>query len=982
MGPDNVLLRGAMLKNTEWIIGLVVYTGKHTKLRLNSKNSPHKRSKIEKRINYYLFSIFLAQWIIIICCVIARAIWNAVSKNHWYIFSGYSENVVLTIFESIITFFILFNNFIPISLYVSMELCKLLQAGWFINKDVRMYFPEKDTPADVKSSSLNEELGQVEFIFSDKTGTLTQNKMELIKFSVSGRIFGFFEDERDDNNSRPDDWKPNEDGFQFWDNRISGDAWKSQQEKKAIEDFFFTLAACHDVIPERNDKNDPEKIEYASSSPDEIALVKFVKHLGFEFIDRSSDSITLRINGIEARLNVLNILEFSSKRKRMSAIIQFPDSGKIFLLSKGADSEMKKRIKQTPIFQKEWKTIDKNLNQLARDGLRTLVVAKSEISAAEYENWSKNYFYPASIANIDREKLLEEAYEKIEKNLTYVGITAIEDKLQNGVPEAISILTEAGIKIWVLTGDKKETALNIGKTCKMITDEMNMTIIDYTPSSPQLSHSNQVREARDIVQNAYTKIMSDPKLLQKPNGLLVTGATLDLILPPKVSKKKTKEIEDEEQGLTQEDEIIYKGEEKLSVIFLKLCLLCRAVICCRVAPLQKAQIVLLVKENLQGSPTTLAIGDGANDVSMIQAAHIGVGISGEEGLQAAKAADYSIAQFEFLTRLLLVHGRWNYRRIAKLICYSFYKNAIVQLCNFYYIFFNGFTGKSLYENTSLALFNVVWASVPIMILALFDQDVKADVSLRYPQLYKDGPKDYHFNIFIFIAWLVNAFWHSVIIFFVPYGILQYGVMNGGKTSDHSYLGLIIYTCIIIVINLKILVESSNWTPLHLVSVFGSILIWLLFIMIYGVLYWLVFYFPRWGFLADIEETFRMYYFTFFDAASTSLFWLIIFLVVCLCLLRDVVWKSTRRTFFRRYYHLMQDLQRRKSIRKLSSDDIMKKYSIKNIKSRSRKIKRHKKPSATASKNDEEMYDFKEQNTSTNTKIHEVILNDDYYDNGF
>eukprot|EP00818_Percolomonas_sp_WS_P009150 CAMPEP_0117445648 /NCGR_PEP_ID=MMETSP0759-20121206/5911_1 /TAXON_ID=63605 /ORGANISM="Percolomonas cosmopolitus, Strain WS" /LENGTH=1276 /DNA_ID=CAMNT_0005237845 /DNA_START=155 /DNA_END=3985 /DNA_ORIENTATION=- len=972
LGPDNILLRGSMLKNTEWIIGLVMYTGKHTKLRLNSKRSPHKRSKIEKRINYYLFSLFAVQWIITICCVIARAIWNAISQNHWYIFNGPQENAAWTAIKSIITFFILFNNFIPISLYVSMELVKLLQARWFMNKDIKMYYAEKDAAAEAKSSSLNEELGQVEFIFSDKTGTLTQNKMELIKFGVKGHIYGYFEHERDDNNIRSENWRISDDGFQFWDNRINDGNWKTLSDRKAIEDFFLTLALCHDVIPERNDKNNPEKVEYTSPSPDEIALVKTVKHFGYEFIDKSNDSMTLKIDGQECQFKLLNVLEFSSKRKRMSVIVQFPHNNKIYLLSKGADSEMQKRMKQTPLTQHEQKETEENLHHMARVGLRTLVVGKAELSVSEYEHWQKNYFYPASIATEDREKLLESAYERVEKNLSLVGLTAIEDKLQNGVPEAISTLTDAGIKIWVLTGDKKETAVNIGKTCQMITKDMNLTIIDYVPQDSSTPIPDQKREVRDIVQEKYAELISSPKGSLTPNGLVVTGATLDLIIPPKEKgkKKKSKDpnqaADDELEALKAQElakEVIYPGEEKLSILFLRLCLLCRAVICCRVAPLQKAQIVLLVKDNLQGSPTTLAIGDGANDVSMIQAAHIGVGISGEEGLQAAKAADYAIAQFEYLTRLLLVHGRWNYRRIAKLICYSFYKNAIVQLCNFFYVFFNGYTGKSLYENTSLALFNVFWASIPIMVLALFDQDVKPHISLRYPQLYVDGPNDYHFNLWVFLMWLFNALWQSLIIFFVPYGILQYGVLNGGKTPDDSFLGLVIFTSIVIVVNLKIMVESSNWTPLHSLSVLGSIGIWFVFLLIYSVLWHIV---PKLNFFpfTSLEVTARSYYFAFYDAASSSTFWLTIFLVVCLCLLKDVIWKSFKRTFFKKYYHIMQDLQRRKSARALSFDDVKKKYSVRKVKSRTRSIRAQPPLKATAFR-DVEMKDknFEDDNES-------------------
>eukprot|EP00817_Percolomonadidae_sp_ATCC50343_P002374 CAMPEP_0117424592 /NCGR_PEP_ID=MMETSP0758-20121206/4978_1 /TAXON_ID=63605 /ORGANISM="Percolomonas cosmopolitus, Strain AE-1 (ATCC 50343)" /LENGTH=788 /DNA_ID=CAMNT_0005208459 /DNA_START=650 /DNA_END=3013 /DNA_ORIENTATION=+ len=747
---DHMLLRGSKLMNTEWILGIVIYCGRHTKLRMNARKSPHKRSKIEKLTNYYLFSLFITQWIITILCVVLLAVWNATSQNHWYIFHNYTENAALEVFKSVITFFILFNNFIPISLYVSIEFVKLLQANLFMNNDIGMYFEEKDSPAEVKSSSLNEELGQVEYIFSDKTGTLTQNKMELLKFAIKDKMYGFFKEDASPYNNRPANWKI-QDGFQFYDSRINELAFHKEQYGEDIHDFLCILALCHDVIPEKLRDISPPRIVYSSPSPDENALVKAAQYLGFELVDKTSDRMTVRVNNKDHVYKLLNVLEFNSTRKRMSTIVEYPN-GKIYILTKGADSVMKKLLAPG---KSDWQCAERHLDTMAKEGLRTLVVAKAELNRRTYDHWNRTYFIPAASQIKDRKKKLAEAAEMIEQNLQLVGVTAIEDKLQDHVPDSIAQLAVAGIKIWVLTGDKLETAINIGKTCRMLTDDMVVLQLNYTDKMAEgKTVAQQRREIRQLIET-YSN-MAETKYKDRKLGIVVTGSTLSLILEHGIKPKKiSDEMTDEEREFNLDPKNwnwIVKGEEKLEIAFLRLAMQCRSVICCRVTPLQKSQVVLLVKNNLSGTPITLAIGDGANDVSMIQAAHIGVGISGEEGLQAAKAADYAIAQFHFLRRLLLVHGRYNYRRIAKLIVYSFYKNAIVQLCNFYYIFFNGYTGTSLYENASLSLFNVIFASLPIVILALFDMDVKPETALHFPQLYYDGPADYHFNIIVFLQW--------------------------------------------------------------------------------------------------------------------------------------------------------------------------------------------------------------------------------------
>ncbi|OUM60692.1 hypothetical protein PIROE2DRAFT_13466 [Piromyces sp. E2] len=387
---------------------------------------------------------------------------------------------------------------------------------------------------------------------------------------------------------------------------------------------------------------------------------------------RKPHSVIVKVNGNDLEFEILNICEFNSTRKRMSAIVKCPN-GEIRIYTKGADTVIFERLAENGNIYMD--TTIEHLEEYASEGLRTLCLATRVIPPDEYESWSK-IFDAASTTLNNREEELMKAAELIEKDLFLLGATAIEDKLQDGIPETITTLSQAGIKIWILTGDKQETAINIGLSCHLINNNMDLIIFgeeETEESSKGVSQfiDKQLNEIKQKLPKKYAEAKFPPKITFKnkwngkkedirqkfipPTGLVIDGKMLEYAL---------------------------KDENKIK--FLELATLCQAVICCRVSPLQKSLVVKLVKNHIDA--ITLAIGDGANDVNMIQAAHVGVGINGMEGLQAARAADFAISQFRFLQKLLLVHGSWAYSRLSKLILYSFYKNLTLYLTQFWVTF--------------------------------------------------------------------------------------------------------------------------------------------------------------------------------------------------------------------------------------------------------------------------------------------------------
>jgi magnesium-transporting ATPase (P-type) len=604
------------------------------------------------------------------------------------------------------------------------------------------------------------------------------------------------------------------------------------------------------------------------------------------------------------------VLEFNSTRKRMSVIVR-NEQGQLLLYTKGADNVIYERFhKQLNPYAENTKL---NLKHFAIAGLRTLVCAKAFLDENEYIKWKE--IYREATTNVDdKEKMVMAAAELIEKDLILVGTTAIEDKLQDGVPNTISELAKANIKIFVLTGDKQETAINIGYACSLLNNEMARIV---------LNKENRKELKLEIRKQLELAVKGQIFGQENGLGLIIDGGSLEYVLPSNIADE---EVETPDKQRLIDDDEDDPREESLSITFLKLCMLCKSVICCRVSPLQKSLVVKLVKDNYP-TAITLAIGDGANDVSMIQAAHIGIGIAGQEGLQAARASDYAIGQFRFLKPLLLVHGRWSYRRIGKLICYSFYKNITLQLTQLWYVFFNGFTGLSLYDSISLMLFNVAFTSLPIIAFAIFDRDVPKEVCMKFPELYVAGQKDYYFNLRIFSIWILNAILHSACCFFIPFIAYHFGLLNAGKTPSHETLGVTVYTCVILVVTLKVGLESYSWTAFHHLIIWGSILAWFVYQTVYSLLWELV---PAWRFwpVTTVDDSTRDIYFSFYIAAQNSAFWFILILTIVVALLRDVVWECISRNivYTRQLFHALQEID----TNKVQYEDLDKYYDLNRL----------------------------------------------------
>lgn len=1034
---NQVVYRGSTLRNTNHAIGLVINTGEECKIRMNAhKNAHAKAPVIQSIINRIVILLVFFVIMLSFGCTIGNELWKSDYKPRaWYL-----DGAGVPFKEIIIAFIIAFNTLIPLSLYVSLEIIKLGQ--FFLLHDVEMYDPVTDTPMAANTTTILENLGQVSYVFSDKTGTLTENVMRFRKMSVAGTAWLHDMDlqreaeekarKQEAEESETTKGKQKQEGethtIQSPVRATGGDRyprynaedqdkgnqprtssasqWRSTARpthaqpilktedfiqylrlkphttfSRKARHFILCIALCHTCLPETDGNGD---VAFQAASPDELALVEAARDLGYLLIDRPPQSMKLQFRDFDdstttKTYEVLDVIEFSSKRKRMSIIIRMPD-GRICMFTKGADSAILPRLKlsglaaqkasavehraskrksveqgkalqrrstqrntrdsihlaraasglshrrsglrprsakrstsmnrrslvtdevdswltrlenedmdqlagdddayQTPrasmagkrsfdfasgddlydglvderlavnegaVFERCFQHID----DFASEGLRTLLFAYRYLEEDDYKKW-KPIYQEATTSLVNRQERVEAAAELIEQGFDLAGVTAIEDKLQKGVPETIDKLRRANIKVWMLTGDKRETAINIAHSARICKPFSEVYILDATKG--------------DLQEKIASTLIDVGRGMIPHSVVVIDGHTL---------------------GVVEED-------ESLKILFYDLVARVDSVICCRASPSQKATLVKCIRKQVPSS-LTLAIGDGANDIAMIQASHVGIGISGREGLQAARISDYSIAQFRFLQRLLFVHGRWNYIRTGKYILGTFWKEVVFYLVQAQYQRYNGYTGTSLFEPASLTVFNTLFTSLPVILLGIFEQDLRAETLLAVPELYTFGQKNLAFSFKLYLWWMFMAASESILIYHIIHVIYDSALFTADTTI--FAMGALAFTVCIIFINLKMLVlEMHNQTIISLVGLILSVGGWFLWNILLSLIYA-----PTAG-PYIVRDAFLQ------NFGRKAIWWLTMLVALLAPIVLELTLAAVRRIFKPRDRDLMQELE--------------------------------------------------------------------------
>ena len=904
LDAKQLLLKGAKLKNTSWIIGIVVYTGHNCKIMKNAKDPVTKMSSVESLMNIALILIFILQAIFCIISAILRGYYyihnyletvdgggnydeiNKLEVSFGYTIHGYHLESFLNFF----TYLLLLNTMIPISLIITLEIIKLIQ-GVFMKKDAYCYSKIRKKWLTPNSISLNEECGLVNYIFSDKTGTLTCNKM-IFKYCVIGDIC--YEYLRTDGNGSIEDMDFRDEEniltfhkYEMFESILDENKIKSQNKyknyiikstqdktiklslenhKDLIEHFWYGLSLCHSCTIQSN----PDETEdYICISPDSIELVKTAKDQGWRLIESGSNSIKrIRLgkdglfrNDIER----LQLIEFSSDRKRETVIVK--DRGLIKVYVKGADSIIEQRLsKKTPdVILKQCKYY---VNKFSSQGFRTLFIAMKILSQKEYDDYSYK-LKQAQMSENDKDKKVEEVNNIIENDLYLIGTTIVEDKLQDKVPETIKKLRISNIKIWMLTGDKMNTAYNIGLSCNLINKNMKIFSICgiEQKKNENLEIINKEEQAQVILN--FAKEFS-----------LYKGQYNSLVIP------QFGILVDEKALLTINEDI------EIQNIFLNIAKDATSVICCRVSPLQKSQVVKMMK-NFDKKGITLAIGDGGNDVSMIMEAHIGVGIYGEEGMRAVQSSDYALGEFQFLAPLLFCHGRINYIRNAECIEYFFYKNFVFTLVQFLYGFYCNFSGQTIIDDWFITTYNLIFTALPLAGRALLDQDLKRDdgdiVNKMLPFMFKENRDNPIFTLKNFSLNMLKGIIHCLINFFlVIYSLQDQCFDEKGNIPELWTMSVLLYTNMLIIVSEDLFIFTRYHTWINFVLIFGT------------------------TFLLYIGFVFLVHNFSYFNSVGTMLntfnsskIWFILIFIVGTCLLIDFTILAIDFTFNKNITTMLQ-----------------------------------------------------------------------------
>lgn len=751
---DNTAWANTVLASNATTLAVIVYTGPQTRAALSTSASRSKTGLLEYEINS-LTKILCALTLSLSIVLVALEGFEHTINNIWYV--------------KIMRFLVLFSTIVPISLRVNLDMGKSVYS-WFIQKDQGI------AGAVVRTSTIPEELGRIEYLLSDKTGTLTQNEMEMKKIHVG--TVSYANEAMDEvaayvkqgfSHTTPDDHFITPSSLSSASAAVTATRQRREIGSR-VRDVVLALAICHNVTPTIEEESGEKVTSYQASSPDEIAIVKWTEAVGLRLLHRDRRSMTIQsvdTGRNVVKVKILDVFPFTSEGKRMGIIVQFyegpasspsVDSGEIWFYQKGADTVM-----TSIVAANDW--LDEETSNMAREGLRTLVVGRKKLSPQQYHEFSESH-KQASIAIQGREAGIAKVVSQyLEQNQELLGVTGVEDKLQRDVKPSLELLRNAGIKIWMLTGDKVETARCVAVSAKLVARGQ------YVHTVARLARKDAAQDHLDFIRN-------------KPDAcLLIDGESLALFLS-------------------------HFREE-----FISLAVRLPTVVACRCSPTQKADIAKLIREHTK--KRICCIGDGGNDVSMIQAADVGVGIVGKEGRQASLAADFSIEQFCHLTKLLVWHGRNSYKRSAKLAQFVIHRGLIISVCQTMYSIAIKFEPEGLYKDWLLVGYATVYTMAPVFSLVL-DRDVDEGVANLYPELYKELTTGSSLSYRTFFVWVLVSIYQG--------GMIQ-GLSQILTEVDSPKMVAVSFTVLILNELIMVAFEVTTWHPIMIICLVGTGLIY-------------------------------------------------------------------------------------------------------------------------------------------------------------
>ncbi|KAI9832743.1 MAG: putative aminophospholipid-translocase [Phylliscum demangeonii] len=767
---DNTAWANTVIASNSTTLAVVVYTGLQTRQAMSTSRSRSKTGLLEYEINSLTKILCLVTLALSVTLVALEAVEHTEHRK-WYI--------------AVLRFLILFSSIIPISLRVNLDMGKTVYSR-FIERD------EGIKGTVVRTSTIPEELGRIEYLLTDKTGTLTQNDMELKKIhvgtvsyaneamdEVASYVHQAFREPNAEMSTATAAIPANASVSAFAAPLPTTSANRTRREiGSRVCDVVLALALCHNVTPTTEEKDGERMTTYQGSSPDEIAILRWTESVGLRLSHRDRRLMILECTDPAhevLRARILDVFPFTSEGKRMGLIAELvrksngdsASSSEIWFFQKGADTVM-----ATIVAANDW--LEEETGNMAREGLRTLVIGRKRLSARRYQDFAADY-KQASLALLERDRAMATVVEEyLERDLELLGVTGVEDKLQDDVKPSLELLRNAGIKIWMLTGDKVETARCVAISARLVARGQ------YIHTITKVKQASAARDALDFLR------------AKTDSSLLIDGESLAMLL-----------------------------SEEYRRAFISLAVLLPTVIACRCSPTQKAEVAQLIRAHTQ--KRVCCIGDGGNDVSMIQAADVGVGIVGKEGRQASLAADFSILQFCYLPKLLVWHGRNSYKRSAKLAQFVIHRGLIISVCQTMFSIASKFEPIALYKNWLWVGYATVYTMSPVFSLVL-DRDVDERLAKLYPELYKELTEGRSLSYRSFFVWVLVSVYQGSMIQALSQLLVD---VHGARMVATSFTVLVINELVMVAF------EVTTWHPVMILALLGTALLYFASIPLLG-----------------------------------------------------------------------------------------------------------------------------------------------------
>jgi phospholipid-transporting ATPase len=834
VSQDNFLPRGAVLRNTDWVICLVAFTGMDCKIFMNAQDRPTKTTRVEGMVNLGLFIVLGFQGGLGLMMGVLSGIWTRTYGGNYADYTGYNPPDYAAGFLGIFSFIVLTSQMMPLVIILFLEVTRM-SISYFISKDELLYDEARMAYPSVLTANIVEELGQIQHMLCDKTGTLTNNKFQLKLFMIGDQLYGdpgvladgslaqgsdkqgrgiikdqdedieyTFEDERlaklgeyymSDNPSI--DLKVND--------RTTGrNVYHYRFQLELVREYFTSIAFCNgcEVMIDQNTR----ETSYHSMYPDEVALVDAAKKIGFELVESGSFFKRANILGKEVYMEVLKSIKFNHLRRRSTVIVKSKGTMKLYI--KGVPEVLYELMADN--HPKHHLDMNNGLISSANArGLRTMGFGMRAVSEIEYFEFEKRLERAMARQVLDeREKMVNEAIDFIEQGITYLGTAICDEIVRPKVQETLADIIKADIKLWVVSGDKLQNVVATANRVQLIKDNMMGHFIGTT------------EEMGSKVMSIKKDIDSNPK---KDHYLMAEGGFLEQI-------KKDKQV------LT-----LFTNTIVPRVVFS---------LCFSMSSAHKYNLCNYL--TVECRKVTMAVGDGYNDAEMIKQANVGICVKGADGSYAQQCCDFLIGEFKDIWRLLFVHGRWGYIRIAEMVLILFFRNAIFTAPQIAFTLYNGYSMVSLYNEWHMIFFNILFTSMPILAKSVFDQDIYYlrwsrpvdsysggprietlyNIKTYYPYLYYESQNSKILNPIMLGGWIVEGFVLGALFFLMVMNCADAPPLTiDGHMGDFWWVSITTYFIVVLVSDIKTAVFTRAWSWFNWVAIFlGSIVLLIAFIV--------------------------------------------------------------------------------------------------------------------------------------------------------